>query len=83
MENAPKRELADYIIYTHEGLNEDLGKLIFYKILEGIQVIHDEEICHKDIKLENILLSQKIIYQTNIFKLKYLTKKYILILYFR
>ena len=59
LENAPKRELADYIIYTHEGLKEDLGKLIFYKILKGIQVIHGEEICHKDIKLENILLDDK------------------------
>ena len=59
LENAPKRELADYIIYTNEGLKEDLGKLIFYKILKGIQVIHGEEICHKDIKLENILLDDK------------------------
>ena len=56
LENAPKKELVDYIIFTNEDLKEDLSKLIFYKTLKGIQVIHDKEICHKDIILENILL---------------------------
>ena len=59
LENCEKRELADYIIYTHEGLGEKFSKLMFYKIMKGILVIHDKEICHKDIKLENILLDDK------------------------
>ena len=56
LEYAPKRELADYIIYTQSGLGEEYSKLIFYKIMKGIQTIHNQGICHRDIKLENILL---------------------------
>ena len=56
LEHAPKRELADYIAYTGNGLGEEFAKLIFYEIMKGIQFIHEQEICHRDIKLENILL---------------------------
>ena len=58
LEYAPKRELADYIIYTQSGLGEEYSKLIFYKIMKGIQTIHNQGICHRDIKLENILLDE-------------------------
>ena len=59
LENAEKRELADYIIYAREGLGELYSKFIFYKIMKGIQSIHNLGICHRDIKLENILLTDK------------------------
>lgn len=59
LENAEKRELADYIIYAREGLGELYSKFIFYKIMKGIQSIHNLGICHLDLKLENILLTDK------------------------
>lgn len=59
LENAEKRELADYIIYAREGLGELYSKFIFYKIMKGIQSIHNLGICHRDLKLENILLTDK------------------------
>ena len=48
--------LLRYVEKTGEGFNEKYTKIIFYKILEGVQFIHNSDICHLDIKLENILL---------------------------
>ena len=59
LEYAPNRELADYTIYTGEGLGERNSKVLFYKIVKTIQAIHSKGICHRDIKLENILLDDK------------------------
>ena len=56
LEIAPNRELADYIIYAKSGLGEYKSKAIFFKIVKAIQSIHQRGICHRDIKLENILL---------------------------
>mgnify|MGYP002626989597 CR=1 FL=1 len=44
-----------YIFYLHKCLGEQKGKLLFSKILEGVQCMHNHNICHRDIKLENIL----------------------------
>lgn len=54
LENAPYRELADFIIYTQSGLGEFKSKAFFYKIVKAIQSIHQKGICHRDIKMENI-----------------------------
>ena len=58
LENAPYRELADFIIYTKSGLGEFKSKAFFYKIVKAIQSIHQKGICHRDIKMENILLTE-------------------------
>ena len=39
------------------GFGEDLGRLIFSQLLDGLEAIHDSNIVHRDIKLENIMLS--------------------------
>ena len=63
MDYAEKGDLLHYV-KTNYGLYEEkekekFCKIIFKKILEGIQFCHDNDYCHLDIKLENILLDDK------------------------
>ncbi len=55
LEYASKGELFDYISLTNNGLKEKYCKVIFYKILKGIQACHNAGVCHRDLKLQNIL----------------------------
>ena len=56
LEYAEKGDLFNYIYYPKKGLGENLGKIIFKEILNGVKVCHDNKIVHRDLKLENILL---------------------------
>ncbi len=51
--------LFDYIYYPTTGLEEDICKILFFKIFKAIKECHDSNICIRDIKLENILLDDK------------------------
>ena len=53
-----KGNLYTYLQKTQNGFNEKHTKIIFHKILEGVQFIHNSGICHLDIKLQNILLDE-------------------------
>ena len=44
-------------IEGNRGFGEDLGRLIFAQLLDGLEAIHNSNIVHRDIKLENIMLS--------------------------
>ena len=48
--------LFDYI--NVDRLTERQAKLLFKKILNGVQAMHNAHICHRDIKLLNILLDE-------------------------
>ena len=41
------------------GLGEKYGKVIFRKILEGVQACHNANICHRDLKMQNILFDEQ------------------------
>ena len=56
LDYASKGELFDYIYNSPNGLNEKHAKLIFGKILRDVQVLHKSGICHRDLKMQNILL---------------------------
>ena len=59
LDYASKGDLYDYIYYPKQGFSERHAKLIFHKILIGVQAIHNAGICHRDIKMENILVDDK------------------------
>ena len=54
----PKKNLFKYLDKTEEGLEEKQAKIIFAKILKGIQFVHNSGICHLDIKSENIVFDE-------------------------
>jgi BR serine/threonine kinase len=54
-ENASNNDLNFYN-QSNQTFSERQAKLIFKKILEGINAIHNSNLCHRDIKLDNILL---------------------------
>jgi len=58
-EYASKGTLFDYFTYPNKSsLEEDYAKILFKNILKGVQTMHNNKICHRDIKLENILLDE-------------------------
>jgi len=58
LENAPKGELFNYLYCYKQGLQEKYSKVIFVKILRGVLSCHKAGICHRDLKMQNILLDE-------------------------
>ena len=56
-ENAQKYNLCDYLMV--DSISEKHSKLIFKKILEGVKAIHDINLCHRYIDINNILLDEE------------------------
>jgi serine/threonine protein kinase len=44
-------------INNNIGLGEDYGRLLFAQLLDGLEAIHNSNLVHRDIKLENIMIS--------------------------
>ena len=58
-ENIIHSELYLYLTINHnQRFTERQAKFIFKKILEGIRAMHNANICHRDLKAENILLDE-------------------------
>ena len=55
LEFIPKGNLFDYCT---KAFKEEYARVIFYKVLKGVQNIHNSGICHLDLKLENILMDK-------------------------
>ena len=56
LDYASKGEIFDYIYCFQKGLKERNAKLVFRKILKGVQACHKAGICHRDLKMQNILV---------------------------
>ena len=55
LEFASKGSVLNYIAFKKKGLNEKLCKVLFLKILKIVKSLHNMGICHRDLKLENLL----------------------------
>ena len=58
LEYASKGDLFNYIYCLKKGLSELYSKVIFAKILKGVQACHELGICHRDLKMQNILVDE-------------------------
>ena len=58
MDYASKGDLYDYIDCNGRGFEKKTAKLIFHKLLKGLEAIHNSGFCHRDLKMENILMDQ-------------------------
>ena len=68
MEYLEGGELLKYV-QDRKKLNEDEARGFFLQLLDAISYCHKEKIIHRDLKLENILISD---IQTNTIKVKIL-----------
>ena len=51
--------VADYLkIEPAKKISEETAKFIIKQVLNGIAYMHDRNIAHRDIKMENILLGE-------------------------
>ena len=49
--------MNNYLIKTINGtISEEEARYIFKQILAGVSYAHNHHICHRDLKLENLLL---------------------------
>jgi len=58
MELCAGGDLLNYV-RKRKKLDEDVAKVVFTQIIEGLGYIHKKRILHRDIKLDNILLDGK------------------------
>ena len=56
LEYGSKGNLFDALYKTKNGFTEDVCKYILLNILNAVDALHKESICHRDLKLENIVL---------------------------
>jgi len=59
IEYASKGELFNYLVEKRKLENREALKF-FHEIISGLEYCHKHRICHRDLKLENILLDMKL-----------------------
>ena len=57
MELCPNGDLYD-LVKKSKGLSETLARSIYTQIVDGVQYMHEQGHAHRDLKLENIVISE-------------------------
>ena len=55
LELCGKGDLYDYVM-NRENVEQSQARTIIHQLLEGMRALHEGGVCHRDIKLENILV---------------------------
>jgi serine/threonine protein kinase len=51
-------EVFEFLVnYFPKGMNDELAQHVLEQILVAVECLHQENIIHRDLKLENVLLS--------------------------
>ena len=58
MEFCDGGDLFDYVANNDGRLNEETARYFFRQVVKGVQHIHQSSIVHRDLSLENIMLTQ-------------------------
>jgi serine/threonine protein kinase len=45
------------LVGTNGGFGEECGRFLFTQLLDALEHMHTRDICHRDIKLENVLVN--------------------------
>lgn len=53
------KDLFDYLAKRDYTLHEEVAKLIIFQIMLGVRYLHNLGIVHRDLKLENIMMSHQ------------------------
>ena len=61
LEYCEKGDLFDYMFYPQKAFGEEIGRGIFKIILNALKIIHEKDITHRDLKMENIMLNKEFI----------------------
>ena len=56
LELATGGDLFDYIFTVGKGLPENIARYYFHKLIDAIQFLHENNVVHRDLKLENLLV---------------------------
>ena len=59
MDYASGGNLGEYVKKQRSGVPEAEAKRLFRQIVEAVGYLHSKDICHRDIKLENIVLDEQ------------------------
>ena len=45
-----------HMIQESQGLDESMARFLYYQALKALEYLHDQNVCHRDVKPENLLL---------------------------
>ena len=54
------KDFIEYIGFDYNATYPNISRYIIFNILCGLKILHDKELSHNDIKLENIVISSKL-----------------------
>jgi serine/threonine protein kinase len=56
LELASGGDFFDYVITSGEKLSEEIARYYFKQLIEALEFLHKNDVIHRDLKLENLLL---------------------------